>query len=88
MATRVSGNPRRARQPHDQRVNFPRAFHVRLPGYAPTPLLDLSDVAADLGIDRLWLKDETRRFQMHGYELLGTAWARSPAAGRGTPAGS
>src|SRR4051812_29769552 len=75
MEARFAPNPMRVREPRSQTLNFPRAFHVRLPDYAPTPLLDLSDLAVELGIGRLWLKDESRRFQMRSFELLGTAWA-------------
>ncbi len=75
MTSRLTRNPHRGHVLDSNRVNFPRAFHVRLPDYAPTPLLDLADLAAELGVGHIWLKDESCRFQMHGYELLGTAWA-------------
>jgi len=75
MEPRFAANPHRMRVQDDNRLNFPRAFHVRLPGYSPTPLLDLDDLARDLGIGRLWVKDESRRYQMHSFELLGAAWA-------------
>jgi diaminopropionate ammonia-lyase len=75
MDARFASNPMRVREQRSQTLNFPRAFHVRLPDYSPTPLLDLSDLAVELGIGRLWLKDESRRFQMRSFELLGTAWA-------------
>ncbi len=75
MVARYAANPHRVRIERSHHLNFPRAFHVRLPGYAPTPLLEVPDLAAELGVGSLWVKDETRRFQMHGYELLGAAWA-------------
>lgn len=75
MVARYAVNPQRVRIERSHRLNFPRAFHVRLPDYAPTPLLDLPDLATELGVASLWVKDESRRFQMHGYELLGAAWA-------------
>lgn len=68
-------NTLRSRHAHPDRINLARAFHVRLPDYAPSPLLELSDLAAELGIGRLWVKDETRRFQMSSFELLGAGWA-------------
>lgn len=68
-------NPMRLHEERSDRLNYPRAFHVRLAGYAPTPLLELPDLAADLGLGRLWVKDESRRYQMQSYELLGAAWA-------------
>jgi diaminopropionate ammonia-lyase len=75
MEPRFATNPQRSREQDSNRLNFPRAFHVRLDGYSPTPLLDLPDLARDLGVARVWLKDESRRYQMHSFELLGTAWA-------------
>jgi len=75
MSGRHAVNHQRVRIERSHHLNFPRAFHVRLPAYAPTPLLEAPDLAAELGVASLWVKDESRRFQMHGYELLGTAWA-------------
>jgi diaminopropionate ammonia-lyase len=75
MDPRFAVNPARRREQDDNRLNFPRAFHVRLADYSPTPLLDLTDLARQLGVGRVWLKDESRRYQMHSYEMLGTAWA-------------
>ncbi len=75
MASSLTLNPRRGRTLDSNRVNFPRAFHVRLPDAAPTPLLDLAELATELGLGHVWLKDESRRYQMHGYELLGAGWA-------------
>lgn len=75
MVGPVTVNTRRVHELGSNAINFPRAFHVRWPGYAPTPLLDLPDLASELGIGRLWVKDESRRFQMHSFELLGVAWA-------------
>jgi diaminopropionate ammonia-lyase len=75
MEHRFAPNPQRVREQESNRLNFPRAFHVRLDGYSPTPLLDLPELARDLGVARVWLKDESRRYQMHSFELLGAAWA-------------
>ncbi len=38
-----------------------RAFHRRLPGYAPTPVHDLPAIAAELGLGRVLVKDESSR---------------------------
>jgi len=53
----------------------PRAFHRRLPGYAPTPLVDAPRVAAALGVRRALVKDESRRLGMPAYKILGASWA-------------
>lgn len=68
-------NPMRATVPAEPLVNLPRAFHERLPGYAPTPLLDLRDLASAIGIGRLWLKDESARLDSPSFEILGATWA-------------
>ncbi len=53
----------------------PPAFHRRLPGYAPTPLHETPTLAAQLGIGRLWVKDESQRLGMPSFKILGAAWA-------------
>lgn len=45
------------------------------PGYAPTPLLEMVALAGDLGVGRLWLKDEARRFGLKSFKALGGAYA-------------
>jgi diaminopropionate ammonia-lyase len=52
-----------------------RAFHRSLPGYAPTPLVALPGLAAELGLGELLLKDESRRFGLNAFKALGAAYA-------------
>lgn len=52
-----------------------RAFHSKLPGYAPTPLLSLPAFAKALGIGQVLIKDESRRFGLNAFKMLGGAWA-------------
>ena len=40
------------------------AFHRRLPGYAATPLAQAPGLAAELGLGRLFVKDESARFDL------------------------
>jgi diaminopropionate ammonia-lyase len=67
------------------------SFHRQLPGYAPTPLAELPALAAELGVDRLFAKDESARFDLGAFKFLGASWAgfRAVAArsGYGGPAG-
>jgi diaminopropionate ammonia-lyase len=65
---------RRSERRADQ-INFPRAFHTRLPGAAPSPLLDLRPLADQLGLGGLLVKDETHRLGTTGFEVLGASWA-------------
>ncbi|MCU1357788.1 MAG: Pyridoxal-5-phosphate-dependent enzyme beta subunit [Acidimicrobiales bacterium] len=53
----------------------PRAFHRRLPGYEPTPLISAGDLAAELGLGQLWIKDEAWRLGLPAFKMLGASWA-------------
>ena len=44
-------------------------------GYAPTPLYDLPEVAAHLGVARVVFKDESPRFGLGSFKALGGAYA-------------
>ncbi len=52
-----------------------RAFHQSLPGYAPTPLIELPEVAQAAGVARVWLKDESKRFGLNAFKGLGASYA-------------
>ncbi|HKS96971.1 MAG TPA: diaminopropionate ammonia-lyase [Terriglobia bacterium] len=51
------------------------AFHQKLPGYAPSPLIDAPRIAATLGVGRVWVKDESSRFGLPAFKFLGASWA-------------
>ncbi len=51
------------------------AFHRRLPGYAPTPLVNVPLLANRLGVGKIWIKNEANRFGMPSFKILGTSWA-------------
>jgi diaminopropionate ammonia-lyase len=53
----------------------PLHFHRRLPGYAPTPLYDVPVLASRLGVGRVWVKDESSRFGLPAFKMLGASWA-------------
>lgn len=56
------------------------------PAHAPTPLIDLPDLAAAVGIARLWVKDERGRMGLGSFKALGAAYAiarEAAAAGSG-----
>jgi diaminopropionate ammonia-lyase len=50
-------------------------FHASLDGYEPTPLRELSSVATELGVAAVWLKDESNRFGLPAFKILGASWA-------------
>jgi diaminopropionate ammonia-lyase len=51
------------------------AFHRALPGYAPTPLHELPELAAELGVASVAVKDESRRLGLPAFKVLGASWA-------------
>ncbi|MBS1868116.1 MAG: diaminopropionate ammonia-lyase [Actinobacteria bacterium] len=51
------------------------AFHRASAGYEPRPLVPLPQAARALGIARVWVKDETRRFGLPAFKVLGVSWA-------------
>ena len=52
------------------------AFHRTLPSYAHTPLLEISGPLADtVGLHRIFLKDESNRFGLPAFKILGASWA-------------
>jgi diaminopropionate ammonia-lyase len=53
----------------------PLELHRRLPHYAPTPLVDTPVIAKRLGVGRVFVKDESQRFGMPSFKLLGASWA-------------
>jgi diaminopropionate ammonia-lyase len=50
-------------------------FHRTLPGYAPTRLRPLTALARQSGVQSLHLKDESDRFGLPAYKVVGAAWA-------------
>lgn len=51
------------------------AFHTALPGYAPTPVQELSAVAVELGLGAVLVKDESARLGLPAFKILGASWA-------------
>ncbi len=50
-------------------------LHRALPGYAPTPLVDLPGLAAELGLGQVVVKDESSRFGIDAFKGLGASFA-------------
>ena len=51
------------------------AFHRSLAGYRPTPLVELPALAAELGVRRVFAKDESSRLGLPAFKALGASWA-------------
>jgi diaminopropionate ammonia-lyase len=53
----------------------PLLVHQKLPGYAPTDLVELPDIAEQLGVSSVIAKVESSRFGLPAFKLLGASWA-------------
>ena len=52
-----------------------RAFHRSFPQYSVTPLAELSGMARELGLSGLYVKDESYRFGLNAFKVLGGSFA-------------
>lgn len=50
-------------------------FHRLLDGYQPTPLQPLDCLAKELGVGKILVKDESQRFDLNAFKMLGGAYA-------------
>lgn len=58
-------------------------FHRSLEGYSPTPVRELPELARELGLGSVLVKDESWRFGVKAFKPLGASWAiRQVLAGR------
>jgi len=64
----------------------PIDFHRGLPGYHPTPLVEAPELAAQLAVGRLLVKDESNRFGLPAFKILGASWAVECALSDGADA--
>jgi threonine dehydratase len=51
------------------------AFHRALPGYNTTALVKLRQVAKEVGIGAVYVKNESGRFGQPSFKILGVSWA-------------
>ncbi len=50
-------------------------FHRSIPGYRPTELHNLKTLANNLGIQSLYIKDESTRFDLNAFKVLGGSYS-------------
>lgn len=50
-------------------------FHAGIDGYCPTPLVSLEQQAKRLGLGALLVKDESKRFGLNAFKVLGGSYA-------------
>jgi len=77
-AVYVESAPRASRGRLDDRA---LRFHRQLPGYERSPLIDAPQIAAALGVRRVWIKNESSRFGLPAYKMLGASMAAHMALG-------
>jgi diaminopropionate ammonia-lyase len=60
-------------------------FHRSLVDYEPTRLVDLPTLAEELGVARVFAKDESRRLGLPAFKALGASWAIHQALRQAEP---
>ncbi|KAI4765543.1 diaminopropionate ammonia-lyase [Aureobasidium sp. EXF-3400] len=50
------------------------SYHRALDGYEPTALISLDALAAELGLDGIYIKDESSRFGLPSFKASGASW--------------
>lgn len=56
-----------------------RDFHETMPDYQPTPLPSLVELSKYLKVDKIWVKDESHRFGLNAFKVLGASYAITSA---------
>lgn len=51
------------------------AFHKKIFGYQATPLISLKKLASYIGVKNIFVKDESRRFDLNAFKVLGGSYA-------------
>ena len=72
---KVYFNPNASSWRTGETADLPRikAFHSKLPGYQPSPLVPLKHEASDIGVGAIYVKEESSRFGLPSFKILGTA---------------
>lgn len=57
-------------------------FHQSFPEYSVTPLVKLENLAKELGIKEIYVKDESYRFSLNAFKVLGGSYAIAREIGK------
>jgi len=60
---------------HPDEVEKARYFHMSFPQYQATPLVSLESLARHFGLGRIYIKDESYRFGLNAFKVLGGSYA-------------
>lgn len=72
---RIAHNRNASADPQPSTDRAPQEFHKRLPGYAPSRLIEVPGIARQLGVGSVLLKDESSRLGLPAFKILGASWA-------------
>ena len=50
-------------------------FLSSFPNYQPTPLVSLEHLAKELGVSKIYIKDESKRFNLNAFKVCGASFA-------------
>ena len=56
-------------------INQVVKFHQSIPNYSPTPLVPLKSLSEQLGVNSILVKDESKRFELNAFKMLGASYA-------------
>ncbi|MBU3142994.1 diaminopropionate ammonia-lyase [Clostridium sp. CF012] len=70
----------------DKKANYPeflreeelqkvRTFHETIKDYNITPLVELKNLASELGVKNIFVKDESKRMDLNSFKMLGASYA-------------
>ncbi len=52
-----------------------KEFHQSFKEYEMTPIHDLKNLATEMGVEKIWVKDESYRFGLNAFKVLGGSYA-------------
>lgn len=61
----------------EKEIEKARRFHKSFPQYTKTPLVSLDNLAEKLGVGGIYIKDESYRFGLNAFKVLGASYAMS-----------
>ena len=56
-------------------------YHKTLEEYSPTPLYELKSLSRELSVGKIYVKDESKRFNLNAFKGLGASYAVHKALG-------
>jgi len=60
---------------NNDEISKSKKFHESFPQYKPTPLVELNGLADKIGVKNIFLKDESYRFGLNAFKVLGGSFA-------------